>query len=391
MIKLSADYIFTPNQKLEKDKVIILKEDGKVLEVVHQNEVDTADIQFYEGILTPGFINTHCHLELSHMKGKVPTGTGLLPFIESVVKTRGASVAEIQSAIEAAEQEMYHSGIVAVGDISNQVDTFNVKSKSKINFYTFIECFDFMVEANAQNTYQQYKTVYDQLETKNGDKKSFVPHAPYSVSDELYRLIRTSNAEESTISIHNQETPPESELFATKTGGFVDFYNSFNISLEQFQPTGKSSILSALPHLNPKNRNLFVHNTLTSKEDILAAQLALGNVYWATCANANLYIENRLPNYQYFIETNAKLTIGTDSLTSNWQLNILEEMKTIQRYQSYVTLEQLLTWATINGAEALGYDDLGSFEKGKIPGVVLISGVEGYNIQKAVSKSVMSN
>jgi cytosine/adenosine deaminase-related metal-dependent hydrolase len=388
MIKLTATSIFTPNRQFEKDKVLILDNGGMVLDIVDKSAINPQEVQVLEGILSPGFINTHCHLELSHMKGKVHTGTGLLPFIESVVKTRGASEEAIQTAIETADKEMYETGIVAVGDISNQNDTFRIKAQSNINYYTFIECFDFMVEANAQATYQQYKAVYDQLETGSGNKKSFVPHAPYSVSDTLYRLIKTANEAHATISIHNQETPPESELFATKTGGFVDFYKSFDIHLDHFQPTGKSSILSALPHLNPTNKNLFVHNTLTSKEDILAAQQVLGNVYWATCANANLYIENRLPNYQYFIDTNAKLTIGTDSLTSNWQLNILEEMKTIQRYQSYVTLEQLFTWATINGAEALGYSELGSFEKGKSPGVVNIVGVNGNNIQTAVSKRI---
>ena len=67
------------------------------------------------------------------------------------------------------------------------------------------------------------------------------------------------------------------------------------------------------------------------------------------------------------------MTIGTDSLTSNWQLCVLEEMKTIAKYQSYVTTSQLLEWATINGARALGFDDeLGSIEEGKRCGLNLL-------------------
>ena len=65
------------------------------------------------------------------------------------------------------------------------------------------------------------------------------------------------------------------------------------------------------------------------------------------------------------------MTIGTDSLTSNWQLSILEEIKTIRKYASYVSLDTLLEWATINGAKALGFDHkLGSIEVGKKPGLV---------------------
>ncbi|MBP6681145.1 MAG: amidohydrolase family protein, partial [Saprospiraceae bacterium] len=107
--------------------------------------------------------------------------------------------------------------------------------------------------------------------------------------------------------------------------------------------------------------------------DIEAAQSWSDQVYWATCANANLYIENRLPFYKHFIDAGARMTIGTDSLTSNWQLSILEEMKTISRYQSYVPFETLLQWATLNGAMALGMEDtLGSLDKGKTPGVLVL-------------------
>jgi cytosine/adenosine deaminase-related metal-dependent hydrolase len=110
-------------------------------------------------------------------------------------------------------------------------------------------------------------------------------------------------------------------------------------------------------------------------EDIQAAQRWGGdNVYWITCPNANLYIENRLPDYRHFIDTNANIAIGTDSLTSNWQLSILDEMKAIAKYQSYIPLEMLLRWATLNGAEALGFEDtLGSLVVGKTPGLNLLN------------------
>lgn len=376
MRKFSADLVFLPDGKLHKGKVVITDDNGLILDVTDAGPDGPAGVEFHHGLLTPGFVNTHCHLELSHMKGRVHTGTGLLPFIDSVIKTRQATDEEIQSAIEAAEDEMYAGGIVAVGDISNQTDTFAVKSRGRLRYYTFVECFDLMQEAEADGTFARYKAVYDAVKLAPGSAVSFVPHAPYSMSNRLYGLVRGANPDNCTVSIHNQETPPEDELFLTKTGGFVEFYRSFGLSIDHFRPTGETSIHSALPHLNPANRNLFVHNTLTREADIRAAQDKLGEVYWATCPNANLYIENRLPDYRQFLNTAANVTIGTDSLTSNWQLSILEEMKAIARYQSYVPLETLLSWATINGARALGFDDeLGSLEKGKRPGLVLISGI----------------
>ncbi|MEK7256073.1 MAG: amidohydrolase family protein, partial [Bacteroidota bacterium] len=147
-----------------------------------------------------------------------------------------------------------------------------------------------------------------------------------------------------------------------------------NIPFDHFQPTARRSIYYALENLDPNCRTLFVHNTLTPPEDIQAAHTWSPNCFWATCPNANLYIENNLPNYRHFLDNQAKVCIGTDSLTSNWQLSILEEMKTIARFQSYVPFETILRWATLNGAEALGFEaDMGSIEVGKTPGLNLLN------------------
>ncbi|MEM6725740.1 MAG: amidohydrolase family protein [Bacteroidota bacterium] len=374
MRKLTADFVYPISSPVIENGVLVIDEQGKILEIGTRDQYDAADLEQVHGSLVPGFINTHCHLELSHMKGKVNTGTGLIPFISNVVQFRESPTEEIQAAIDAADLEMQQEGIVAVGDISNQPDTFSRKRQSPIRYYTFVEMFDFLQDQNAKEEFAKYKAVYDALELSGSDQKACVPHAPYSVSKTLFQLINATYNGKKTVSIHNQETPPEQELFLTGTGGFIDFYGNFGISLEAFQPTQQTAIHYALAHMDPNHRALFVHNTLTSLEDIEAAHAWNGEVYWATCANANLYIENRLPDYQAFIDTNAKLTIGTDSLTSNWQLSIIEELKTISRYQSYVPFETLLQWATLNGAEALGYaTDLGSFEVDKTPGINLLN------------------
>lgn len=374
MRKITADWLFPISSKPIKNGVIIVDNQGKILKIDSRDNHDAASLEHYTGVLVPGFINTHCHLELSHMKGKVATGTTLIPFITDVVTQRGAEAEVIADAIEKAEKEMIDSGIVAVGDISNVTDTFAQKAKGNLRYYTFVEMFDFLQENDAEREFEKYKAVYDALPLAKGSRKSVVPHAPYSVSRHLFKKINNFNAKEGiTISIHNQETQAEQDMFLHGNGGFYDFYGKFGITLDKSKPSGKTAIHYALENLPPSVKTLFVHNTLTSKADIGAAQMWSEHVYWATCPNANLYIENRLPNYQNFIEDHARMTIGTDSLTSNWQLSILEEMKTIQRFQSYVPFEILIRWATLNGAQALGFDDtLGSFDIGKTPGINLL-------------------
>lgn len=374
MRKITANYIFPITSDPIKEGVITLDENGKILSIDSRKNHDLATLEIHEGVIVPGFINTHCHLELSHMKNKVATGTTLIPFISNVVKFRDIPQAEIDAAIEKADQEMYDGGIVAVGDISNKTDTAAIKGKSPIRYYTFVEMFDFLQEAWAAPEFEKYKAVFDGQSDDGENKKSAVPHAPYSVSKTLFQKINELNNEDCTVSIHNQETPEENEFFEKKTGGFIDFFEGFGIPITDWQLTGKPSIHYALEHMNPNSRTLFVHNTMCTAGDISAAQNWSDKVYWATCANANLYIENRLPNYQLFLDADAKMTIGTDSLTSNWQLSVLDEMKTIAKYQSYIPFETLIRWATLNGAEALGFEkDLGSLEVGKTPGVNLLT------------------
>lgn len=387
MRKISADLLCPITSPPLERGVLVLDNDGAVLAVEPAERHDPASVEYHQGVLTPGFVNTHCHLELSHMRGLVDTGTGLISFITQVVTRRNAPAEIIEDAVRRAEREMLEGGIVALGDISNTADTFAVKQHGRLRYYTFVELFDFLQDRNAGKVFSDWKTVYDGLNLAPGSAKALVPHAPYSVSPSLFRLINEHLPEKATVSIHNQETLSENQFFLDKTGGFPAFFGGFGISFDDFQPTGKSSLYYALAHLDPSHRTLFVHNTLTTREDIEAAHAWSPNVYWATCANANLYIENRLPDYRAFIETGARLTIGTDSLTSNWQLSILEEMKTIARFQSFVPFDLMLRWATLNGAEALGFEDsLGSFDAGKRPGVLLLEGLGGHQTLQPATK-----
>ncbi len=104
-------------------------------------------------------------------------------------------------------------------------------------------------------------------------------------------------------------------------------------------------------------------------------------MYWCFCPNANLYIEKRIPDLDLFLKQDDNITIGTDSLASNWSLSIVEELKTISNRFPDIPLSSLIKWSTINGARLLGFDDLlGSFEKGKVPGVNLLEHVDLGNL-----------
>lgn len=374
IIKLSADYIHPISSEPIPNGVVILNQEGIILDIDLTANHDPSSVKKYKGHLVPGFINTHCHLELSHMQNIAYSGTGLLDFIAKVVSLREFPKDIIDEAMVTADRKMWDNGIVAVGDTCNKAYTAQLKSKSPIAYYSFVEMIDYMQPSKIASTINNYMEVFRQQSDAGLNKKSIVPHAPYSVSKEIFGIVNDcAIANESTISIHNQETSHEDELFLTKSGDFLDFYKKFGFDYSHFEPTGKSAIHYTIENLRNDIKVIFVHNTFTTKSDIEAALAWNKNIFWATCPNANLYIENRLPHYKEFLMTDAVMTIGTDSLASNWELSIWEEIRTIQKYCSYIPFSNLLKWATLNGAKALGYDNIfGSLDPGKKPGLVLV-------------------
>jgi cytosine/adenosine deaminase-related metal-dependent hydrolase len=304
------------------------------------------------------------------MKGMIPAHTGLQEFVKQIVALRQVEPELIQEAIVSAEAEMMANGIVAVGDISNTLDTLTQKAKHNLAYYSFVELYD-LDPTRAADKIIAGLEIQKQFQ-ENCVRASLVPHAPYSVTNELWNLL-SAHFGIHTISMHNQETPDENDFFKTKTGSFLGMYVRTKVNLDFFEATGLSSLQSILPVFKKAHHGILVHNSFTSAEDIQAVHAAMDNAFWCLCPNANQYIEQTMPPIELLRSEKAKVVIGTDSYASNWSLNILDELKTIHQHHPEIPLEEMLGWATINGARALQMDKhLGSFEKGKKPGVVLI-------------------
>jgi len=377
--KFKADQLFDGYRLYDNDKVLITDDSGKVENIVGVSEAGD-DVQTFSGILSPGLINCHCHLELSHLKNIIPPHTGLIEFLCSVVTKRDFPREVIDQEIIKAEMEMYDNGIVAVGDIGNTADTADVKSKSKINWQNFVEVLGFTDEKAEENInyYRQVAATLEQkLQTSTlKHRTSLVPHAPYSISPKTFKLINELTKDQ-IISIHNQEHPAEDVLYKTGGGEYLKLFKIFGINESPFPVTGLSSIRSVLPHFNNGQTIFLIHNTFMPEEDIVFAKEygdANGiKLVWCLCVNANLYIENKTPPIEMLVRHNCPIVLGTDSYSSNWQLSIAKEIKAIRSNFPSLSVETILQWATINGAKALQWDnELGSFEKEKKPGGILL-------------------
>jgi len=374
--KFRADRLFD-GDRFREGEVLITDENGKVEAIVPESEAGN-DAEQVAGILCPGLINSHCHLELSHLKNVIPPHTGLIDFLCSVVTKRGFARELIDAEIIRAEKEMAGNGIVAVGDIGNTADTALVKSNSRIRWQNFVEVLSFTDE-KARENFSHYSRVADEMKAalKNAavaNRTSLVPHAPYSISPDTFRMINEATAGQ-VISIHNQEHPAEDELYKTGGGEYLRFFKIFGMNQSPFPVTGKSSIRSVLPYFTNGQTIFLIHNTFMPEADIIwanayAAKNGLKLVY-CLCINANLYIENKVPPVELLIKHHCHMVLGTDSYSSNWQLSIASEIAALKKYFPHLTDTTLLQWATRNGAEAMGWgNELGRLIPGSSPGLV---------------------
>lgn len=374
--KLKADYLFTGEKLLTNEKTLITDLTGEVIDIIDEKDAGE-EIQTYRGILSPGFVNAHCHLELSHLKNIIPEKTGLVDFVFKVVSERYFAEEEILNAIEKGEKEMLQNGIVAVGDICNYSTTVVQKIKRNISYYNFIEISGWLPQI-ADARFEKRKIAFEEFD-KNNLVAGIVPHAPYSVSEILWKKI-TPLFTGKTVTIHNQETEDEDLFFNKGKGDFVRMFEKMKIDNSFFKPTKKGSVENYFENLSPAKSVILVHNTFTKQADLDFINQHKNEdqvISFCLCPNANLYIENTLPPVDLLLKNDCNIILGTDSLASNHQLSILEEIKTIVKHFPETKTETLLKWATLNGAKALQMEnEFGTFEKGKKPGVVLIENTE---------------
>jgi len=379
MRKIAANFVCPIVTEPVQNGTLILDDDGKIVDLLDGSTGfrEQESVEFYNGILVPGFVNSHCHLELSYLKNQIPQKTGLPGFLTHLVKKRRSEADIIIPPANEAHINMESSGIVAVGDTTNTPHTFKIKENKRIIYHSFVEIWG-NDPNKATRIYSKGLDLMKRYESGTTQTVSLTPHATYTVSDPLFsEILNYCNGKKNTISIHNQETLSENELFYFNSGELKEILEYLGDDLTEFKTGNDSALICTLQKLSSKQKVLLIHNTYTTEQEVLEAEKIHSSLFWILCPSANLYIEDRLPNIPMLSKLNINLALGTDSLASNTTLSILEEMKRIWNYFPDIGLDKLLLWGTLNGAKTLDLDDrIGSFEKGKKPGVNLLENID---------------
>ena len=360
MKRFASQYLITNSGPLLKRAIVTTEDDGTItnIEDTAGDLTEKYSVEFHNGIIIPGFVNCHCHLELSHLKGAIAQGGGLGSFIEQIISTRGLHGDRIVTSAYPADNDMYKGGVSLCADICNTTETFILKKDSRIRYINLIEVFGLDPD---KATRRMDEVIRISVEAKELNLPySLVPHSVYSMSLSLLRLLRKKSAQNKITSIHFMETPGESAFIENHVINHAD---------------------AVLNEITTSGNLILVHNTFADRETIKTV-MNRKNLFWCLCPNSNNYIEKTIPPVNLLLEEGCVIVIGTDSLASNPKLDILSELITLQLNFPSLSIEDLVYWATLNGAKALGEEDrFGKIEPGKNPGLLLLQNVDLQNMK----------
>ena len=344
-----------------------------------------------EGALVPGFVNAHCHVELSHLHKKFVKGSGMAGFIDQINALRDwAGREKKQVLVKEWMDKMWKDGVSAMADISNDDSSFEIKASHDMYTRTFLEVFG--SEPEMCEGVMKDVTELQKIADEAGIDAAPTPHSCYTMSPQLLSESAAAGLERGYISYHSQESQEEEDLLLSGSGAMYE--NRVRNGMSTPPVTGESSLKYFIQRLSQAHEApydehiLLVHNVCLAQDDIDAAKKVMNNVWWAICPLSNIFIHNALPPIPLMRENGLAIALGTDSLSSNDDLDMVAEMICLHKNFPDVPMNEILTWASLNGARFLSKDaELGSLEIGKKPGIVRISNMDENGYVTSTSRS----
>ena len=390
MNRIAAKYVYSLNSRTPIENGFVEYDDSGLIHAVGECCRPSEEKVFFDGAIVPGFVNAHCHVELSYLKGMFRKGTGMAGFIDQINELRDFKTPEEKMAdISAAMDRLWNQGVQAMADISNCADTFPLKEASPMYTRTFLEVFG----TEPKDCDAVMKSVLElQAEARLfGLDAAPTPHACYTMSPQLVTASSAAGLKSGFLSFHSEESDQEEEMIRTGSGPMWE--NRVNAGMSTPPVTGQSSLeyfVDRLLEVHPApfpEHILLVHECSMGVDGARLVKALMENPYIALCPLSNLFIHNSLPPVEMMRREGLNICIGTDSLSSNDDLCMVDEMRCLQENFPGLSLGELLEWACLNGARFLGKDNIiGTIEEGKRPGLVLIEGLKGNKLVKG-SKS----
>jgi cytosine/adenosine deaminase-related metal-dependent hydrolase len=345
-----------------------------------------ARVEVHAGLLMPGLVNAHTHLELSALRGRTRSGQGFVGWVDGMLAARGeVDEAEEAEGIARGVAELVAAGTVAVGDVTNTLGAVGPLRRARIGGAVFHEVFG-LDEARTVARVHALEGEAGALGLLDDTALAWSPspHTLHTTHPEAVRAILALARRRGTrTSVHLAEHAAERSALEAGTGPMIDWLEArTKTPRERFRwhAEGPIAVAETLGALAPDT--LVVHLTDARPEEL--ARVAAAGAHPVLCPRSNLFIETRLPPLPAMLRAGLAPALGTDSLASCPTLDVLAEAKALHERFADRPGHEFLTMATRNGARALGLEALGTFAPGKRPGVLLVEGVIPDDLEPSV-------
>ncbi|MCI0528758.1 MAG: amidohydrolase family protein, partial [Nitrospira sp.] len=257
---------------------MVFSEDGTILDCGPRREVrnwfPTVQEQHYEAILIPGFINTHCHLELSHLRGQLQPGGGLPSFVRQVMELRNTNPQRIELGIQEGLEELQREGVVGLVDIGNTGKSLANLQKSGLYGLFLLELIKFDPDS-AERIFEQGRAFLNRQDHQESLPREIriitglTGHATYSCSEVLLRKVSAHAVQtEAPVSLHLLESLEERTFIEQGKGFFAKYVEQLGYALDAWKAPGIGSLLYAEHCLGPTAKRLYVHLVHIRKEEL---------------------------------------------------------------------------------------------------------------------------
>ncbi|MCH9030697.1 MAG: amidohydrolase family protein [candidate division Zixibacteria bacterium] len=338
---------------------------------------DCETVDLGESVIYPGLVNSHCHTAFPPSVSVDFERGSMVDWVKNTTpRHRARPDRERLRDIDSALKRLKETGTVALGEISNSAHSLCPIVRSGLLCRFFAEEMGFL-ESEANEILCEFKRWRGNAENELQKLKESLglcadaftihsaPHAPHTTSATLLKELTTGP---NLTSIHAAEGIEELELLESGTGPWRERLRKIGRVDSSWNAPGMTPVqyLESLGTLSAKT--ILVHMVHLTEDDLNIIKKY--NCRVALCPSSNEYIGVGRAHTENLLKTGVRIGLGTDSLGSNSDLNMFQEMRESLRQNQGLAPEHVWRMATVGGASVLDYaDSLGKLVAGKSPGV----------------------
>jgi cytosine/adenosine deaminase-related metal-dependent hydrolase len=377
---IHADWVLTGESAPLKDAAVVFDAKGAITDVGAASDVlprhAGLETRHVRGVVFPGLVNAHTHIELSHLRGKIAGGRGFVQWVDTLVATRTESTEEDEAeAVALAVADLTKLATVGVGEITNSLGAVAALARSGLVGCIFHE----VVGLDREVVMRRIEGLRAELEEKVPTWPSVdlayapTPHTLYTLHTDAARVLLNAARDRGLVaSVHLAEHPSERRAVESGDGPVPDWFRARFKQTPEFPRRPLFDVAEDVGALRPGV--LLVHLTEARPDEL--ERVARSGASVVFCPRSNLYLEGKLPPLLAAMKAGVDVALGTDSLASNANLDVLAEAKALADRFPSVKADDLFTMATWNGARALRRNDIGRIARGARPGLYAVESTD---------------